>query len=74
MAFAYLFQTKLHLDFGYDDDFVIQTLEKCMDELRKAGLELPPPASEIELPKKPFGVFEEPTVEAKVRSCVLFEL
>lgn len=59
-------QTKLHLDFGYDDDFVIQTLEKCMDELRKAGLELPPPASEIELPKKPFGVFEEPTVEAKI--------
>ncbi|XP_062554676.1 uncharacterized protein LOC134219819 isoform X2 [Armigeres subalbatus] len=59
-------QTKLHIDFGYDDDFVIQTLEKCMEELRKAGLELPPPASEIELPKKPFGVFVEPSVEAKI--------
>nr|XP_029735088.1 uncharacterized protein LOC115254250 isoform X2 [Aedes albopictus] len=59
-------QTKLHTDFGYDDDFVIQTLEKCMDELRKANLDLPPPASEIELPKKQFGVFVEPTVEAKI--------
>ncbi|XP_053690506.1 uncharacterized protein LOC128739134 [Sabethes cyaneus] len=59
-------QTKLHNDFGYDDDFVIQSLEKCMDELRKAGMDLPPPASEIELPKKPFGVFVEPTVEAKI--------
>ncbi|XP_065092647.1 uncharacterized protein LOC135713461 isoform X2 [Ochlerotatus camptorhynchus] len=59
-------QTKLHTDFGYDDDFVIQTLEKCMEELRKAGLDLPPPATEIELPKKPFGVFVEPTVEAKI--------
>ncbi|XP_055549800.1 uncharacterized protein LOC129732700 isoform X2 [Wyeomyia smithii] len=59
-------QTKLHIDFGYDDDFVIQSLEKCMEELRKAGMELPPPPSEIELPKKPFGVFVEPTVEAKI--------
>lgn len=59
-------QTKLHVDFGYDDDMVIQTLEKCMDELRKAGLDLPSPASEIELPKKTFGVFVEPTVEAKI--------
>ncbi|XP_058447758.1 uncharacterized protein LOC131428106 isoform X2 [Malaya genurostris] len=59
-------QTKLHVDFGYDDDIVIQSLEKSMEELRKAGLELPPPASEIELPKKPFGVFVEPTVEAKI--------
>ncbi|XP_058822864.1 uncharacterized protein LOC131684205 isoform X2 [Topomyia yanbarensis] len=59
-------QTKLHVDFGYDDDLVIQSLEKNMDELRKAGLELPPAASEIELPRKPFGVFVEPTVEAKI--------
>ncbi|XP_055637351.1 uncharacterized protein LOC129776011 isoform X2 [Toxorhynchites rutilus septentrionalis] len=59
-------QTKLHVDFGYDDDFVIQTLDKCMEELRKAGMELPPPASEIEFPKHPFGVFVEPTVEAKI--------
>ncbi|XP_038115917.1 uncharacterized protein LOC6039691 isoform X2 [Culex quinquefasciatus] len=59
-------QTKLHVDFGYEDDIVIQTLEKCMDELRKAGLELPPPPEPIELPKKPFGVFVEPTVEAKI--------
>ncbi|XP_052865333.1 uncharacterized protein LOC128271745 [Anopheles cruzii] len=59
-------QTKLYEDFGYDDDFVLKNLEQCMEELRKAGLELPPPASEIELPKKPFGVFVEPTTEAKI--------
>ncbi|XP_055605146.1 uncharacterized protein LOC129753350 isoform X2 [Uranotaenia lowii] len=59
-------QTKLYEDFGYDDDTVIQTLEKCMEELRKAGMELPPPASEVELPKKPFGKFVEPTKEEKI--------
>lgn len=69
--FLIVSQTKLHTDFGYDDDFVIQTLEKCMDELRKANLDLPPPASEIELPKKQFGVFVEPTVEAKVGSVAM---
>ena len=37
-----------------------------MEELRKAGLELPPPPSEIELPKKEFGVFVEPTAAAQV--------
>lgn len=37
-----------------------------MDELRKAKLDLPPPASAIELPQKPFGVFVEPNFEAKV--------
>lgn len=50
---------------------MIQNLEKCMDELRKAGLELPPPPEPIELPKKPFGVFVEPTVEAKVSYFLL---
>uniref|UniRef100_A0AAG5CQZ5 Rab-GAP TBC domain-containing protein n=1 Tax=Anopheles atroparvus TaxID=41427 RepID=A0AAG5CQZ5_ANOAO len=59
-------QTKLCQDFGYDNDTVIRSLEQCMDELRKAGLELPPPPSEIELPKKPFGVFEEPTTAAQI--------
>ncbi|XP_058060214.1 mucin-12-like [Anopheles bellator] len=59
-------QTKLYEDFGYDDDIVLKNLEQCMEELRKAGLELPPPASEIELPKKPFGVFVEPSTEAKI--------
>uniref|UniRef100_A0A182P766 Rab-GAP TBC domain-containing protein n=1 Tax=Anopheles epiroticus TaxID=199890 RepID=A0A182P766_9DIPT len=59
-------QTRLCEDFGYDDDTVIKNLEQCMEELRKAGLELPPPPSEIELPKKEFGVFVEPTAAAQI--------
>uniref|UniRef100_A0A182F9E9 Uncharacterized protein n=1 Tax=Anopheles albimanus TaxID=7167 RepID=A0A182F9E9_ANOAL len=59
-------QTKLYEDFGYDDDFVMKGLEQCMEELRKAGLELPPPATAKELPTKQFGVFVEPTTEAKI--------
>lgn len=38
-----------------------------MDELRRAKLDLPPPAEPNEFPKKPFGVFVEPNFEAKVR-------
>uniref|UniRef100_A0A182QJA5 Rab-GAP TBC domain-containing protein n=1 Tax=Anopheles farauti TaxID=69004 RepID=A0A182QJA5_9DIPT len=59
-------QTQLCVDFGYDDDTVIKNLEQCMEELRKAGLELPPPPGEIELPKKEFGVFVEPTAAAQI--------
>uniref|UniRef100_A0A182NFV6 Rab-GAP TBC domain-containing protein n=1 Tax=Anopheles dirus TaxID=7168 RepID=A0A182NFV6_9DIPT len=59
-------QTQLCADFGYDDDAVIKSLEQCMEELRKAGLELPPPPGEIELPKKEFGVFVEPTPAAQI--------
>ncbi|XP_053669039.1 mucin-5AC-like [Anopheles marshallii] len=59
-------QTRLCDDFGYDDDAVIKSLEQCMEELRKAGLELPPPPSEIELPKKKFGIFVEPTPAAQI--------
>lgn len=59
-------QTKLHKDFGYDDDYVIKMLEQTMDELRKAKLDLPPPAAAIEFPQKPFGVFVEPAFEAQV--------
>uniref|UniRef100_A0A182VXT3 Rab-GAP TBC domain-containing protein n=1 Tax=Anopheles minimus TaxID=112268 RepID=A0A182VXT3_9DIPT len=59
-------QTQLCKNFGYDDDAVIKSLEQCMEELRKAGLELPPPPSEIELPKKEFGIFVEPTAAAQI--------
>lgn len=60
------FQTKLHSDFGYDDDYVIKTLEQSMEELRKAKMDLPPPAQPNEFPQRPFGVFQEPNFEAKV--------
>lgn len=56
----------MHIDFGYDDDYVIKMLEQSMDDLRKAKMDLPPPPQPNELPKKPFGVFEEQNFEAKV--------
>ncbi|XP_031622536.1 uncharacterized protein LOC116340271 [Contarinia nasturtii] len=58
-------QTKLHCDFGYDDDYVIKMLEQSMDDLRKAKMDLPPPPTPNELPQKPFGEFQEQNFEAK---------
>lgn len=37
-----------------------------MDELKRAKMDLPPPAQPNELPKRPFGSFKEPNFEAKV--------
>lgn len=59
-------QVKLQKDFGYDDDFVVKAFEQCYEELRKAKMELPPPAPESEYPQKPFGVFVEPTKDEKI--------
>ncbi|XP_055694336.1 USP6 N-terminal-like protein [Lutzomyia longipalpis] len=59
-------QVQLHTDFGYDDDYVIKTLEQCMEELRKHKLDLPPPPGANELPKRPFGEFREPSIESKI--------
>jgi USP6 N-terminal-like protein len=59
-------QVKLQKDFGYDDDYVIKVFEQCSEELRKAKMELPPPAPENEFPQKPFGVFVEPTKDAVI--------
>lgn len=56
----------MYKDFGYDDDTVIQTLENSMEELKKAKLDYPGPAPSEELPRRPFGVFKEPTFEAKI--------
>ncbi|XP_055314062.1 uncharacterized protein LOC129575144 isoform X2 [Sitodiplosis mosellana] len=58
-------QTKLHTDFGYDDDYVIKMLEQSMDELKRAKMDLPPPPAPNELPQKPFGEFQEQHFEAK---------
>lgn len=65
-SIVHYLQVKLQKDFGYDDDFVIKALEQCSEELRKAKMELPPPAAESEFPQKPFGVFVEPTKEEKI--------
>ena len=43
---------------------MIESLRNCADELRRARLDLPPPpADDLELPSKPFGVFVPPTIE-----------
>ncbi|KAB7503900.1 USP6 N-terminal-like protein [Armadillidium nasatum] len=63
---AYI-QKRLELNFGYDDDYVVESLEKNMDELRKSKLASPGPPPENELPQKPFGLFvEPPTLEKEV--------
>ncbi|GAB0097178.1 USP6 N-terminal-like protein [Sergentomyia squamirostris] len=59
-------QVKLHLDFGYDDDFVIRTLQHIMTDLRRVKMDLPPPPGPAERPKCAFGVIIEPTVEKKI--------
>lgn len=56
----------MHSDFGYDDDYVIKMLKQSMDELKASKLDLPEPGQQIEFPKRPFGVFQEPNFEAKV--------
>jgi hypothetical protein len=61
------FQGGLEKDFGYGDDQVIESLHDCMEELRRAGMDLPPPPTDdSERPLKPFGVFVPPTIEQMI--------
>jgi len=61
------FQGSLEKDFGYSDDFVIESLRRCADDLRRAHLDLPQaPTDDAELPSKPFGVFVPPTIEQMI--------
>lgn len=71
LIFLIAFQTKLHIDFGYEDDYVIKMLEQSMDELKRVKMDLPAPPQPIELPQKPFGVFQEQNFEAKVNDSIL---
>ncbi|KAL4658450.1 USP6 N-terminal-like protein isoform X2 [Arapaima gigas] len=48
-------QVSLSKDFIFEDDLVIEQLQTCMSELKRAKLELPPPGKEDELPKKLLG-------------------
>ncbi|ROT73903.1 putative USP6 N-terminal-like protein isoform X2 [Penaeus vannamei] len=50
-------------NFGYEDDYVIESLEKAMEELKKAKLDHPGAPPDNELPQQPFGMFIEPSVE-----------
>lgn len=65
--FCNYLQMKLEKDFGYDDDTVINTVERSMDELKRAKLDYPGPPLPHELPRQPFGTFKEPTFTSKVR-------
>lgn len=56
------FQSELEADFGYDDDTAIDQLQVAMEELKKAKMDLPPPPTNNELPKLPFGLEIQPSV------------
>lgn len=58
-------QTKLHKDFGYNDDYVIRALEESMNKLLGCKMDLPPKPQDNELPKEPFGRYVEPNYEKK---------
>jgi len=65
------FQSDLMLDFGFDDNYVIQSLVITTQELHriKLGLPAPPrPGDAAEKPTKPFGCFEPPSVERLIAS------
>lgn len=64
--FCNYLQIKLEKDFGYDDDTVINTVERSMDELKRGKLDYPGPPQPHELPRQPFGTFKEPTFTSKV--------
>lgn len=60
-SMCHFLQVELQKDFGFDDDYVIKSLEQCSEDLRKAKMDKPPPATESEFPQKEFGIFVEPS-------------
>ncbi|XP_003396339.1 USP6 N-terminal-like protein [Bombus vosnesenskii] len=64
--FCNYLQIKLEKDFCFDDDTVISTMERSMEELKRAKLDYPGPPLPHELPRFPFGTFKEPTFASKV--------
>uniref|UniRef100_A0A1I8PEW5 Rab-GAP TBC domain-containing protein n=1 Tax=Stomoxys calcitrans TaxID=35570 RepID=A0A1I8PEW5_STOCA len=59
-------QVKLHKNFGYNDDYAIEALERVMKKLKEHKLDVPPPAKVNEFPTKPLGQFVEADVEKKI--------
>ncbi|KAK0064597.1 USP6 N-terminal-like protein, partial [Biomphalaria pfeifferi] len=57
------FQSNLEKDFSYDNDTVIEQLQICMEELKKARMSLPPKPKANEAPTLPFGLEIQPSVE-----------
>ena len=57
-------QKSLEADFGYEDDFVVETaLRESLAELRSARLHSAGPPPDHELPQKPFGLVDLPSEE-----------
>lgn len=59
-------QVKLHKNFGYNDDFAIEALERVMKKLKEHKLDTPPPGKANEFPTKPLGQFIEADIEKKI--------
>ncbi|KAJ9597544.1 hypothetical protein L9F63_011602, partial [Diploptera punctata] len=59
-------QVRLERDFGFDDDTAMTNLERALEELKRSKLDYPGPPPQNELPRRPFGLFTEPTFERKV--------
>jgi hypothetical protein len=60
-------QIHLSQNFGYSDNVVIENVEKCMEELRRAKLDQNSkqiPASE--LAQNPFGAFVTPSIDVSI--------
>ncbi|XP_039314110.1 USP6 N-terminal-like protein [Solenopsis invicta] len=64
--FCNYLQIKLEKDFSFDDDTVISAMERNMEELKRAKLDYPGNPLPQELPRYPFGTFQEPTFTNKV--------
>lgn len=64
--FCNYLQMKLEKDFGFDDDTVINSMERSMEDLKRAKLDYPGPPLPLELPRIPFGTFKEPSFTSKV--------
>lgn len=64
--FCNYLQIKLEKDFYFDDDTVISTMERGMEELKRAKLDCPGVPLPHELPRIPFGTFKEPSFTSKV--------
>ncbi|XP_014218955.1 USP6 N-terminal-like protein [Copidosoma floridanum] len=64
--FCNYLQMKLEKNFDYDDDTVIQNVERSMEELKRAKLDYAGPPLPHELPRQPFGTFKEPSFTSKV--------
>jgi len=60
-------QKTLVEDFGYEDDFVVETaLRENLAELRSARLHTAGPPPDHELPQKPFGLLDIPSMEQEM--------